>query len=271
MRQAANLTDFEKLIDEMRVHSVHNAVLSATYLPIVLTLGSVAMALVLSIGGRQVLGGVLAISELVMFMYYAQLFFAPVQDISAWFAELQMAQASAERVINLIESVPAIRDSEAVVERLRNTGSDGHPNQIGRIEFENIGFRYRTGPQVIAGLDLTVEAGQTIALVGATGGGKTTLVNLLCRFYEPTEGRILVDGIDYRERSLTWWCANLGVVLQQPYLFSGSVRENIRYGNLGATDSEVEDAARLVGRMTSSWNEKMATNRPSAKVEIRSA
>jgi ATP-binding cassette subfamily B protein len=247
VREAENLRDFDRLADEMQQHSIHNAVLSAVYLPLVLTLASVAIALSLAWGGHQVLVTGLAVGEVVMFMYFAQLFFQPVQDMSAWFAELQMAQASAERVLSLVEATPEVRDTEAVAARLRETGDDGHPDRLERIEFQNVGFRYGGGPQVLGGFNLSVGPGQSIALVGATGGGKSTLVSLLCRFYEPTEGRILIDGVDYRDRSLLWWQSNLGIVLQQPHLFSGTIGDNIRYGKLDATQDEIEQAARLAG------------------------
>lgn len=247
VREAENLRDFDRLADEMQQHSIHSAVLSAVYLPLVLTLSSVAIALSLAWGGHQVLVAGLAVGEVVMFMYFAQLFFQPVQDMSAWFAELQMAQASAERVLSLIQATPEVRDTAAVAARLRETGGDGHADRLQRIEFENVGFRYGSGPQILSGFNLSVDPGQTIALVGATGGGKSTLVSLLCRFYEPTAGRILVDGVDYRDRGLLWWQSNLGIVLQQPHLFSGTIGENIRYGKLDAAQDEIEDAARLAG------------------------
>jgi ATP-binding cassette subfamily B protein len=140
-----------------------------------------------------------------------------------------------------------VRDSAAIAARLRESGNDGHPDRLRNIEFEDVGFRYGGGPRILSGFNLSVEPGQTIALVGATGGGKSTLVSLLCRFYEPTEGRILIDGVDYRDRGLLWWQSNLGIVLQQPHLFSGTIGENIRYGKLDAAQDEIEDAARLAG------------------------
>lgn len=247
VREEENLGEFDHLADEMRRHSIHNAVLSAIYLPIVLSLTSVSIALTLTLGGSYVLTGTLAIGEVVMFAYIAQLFFQPIQEISAWFAELQMAQASAERVLSLVEAVPDVRDSDDVLARLKKSETNGQPAEIGQIEFQNVSFRYSSGPQVIEDFNLTVHPGQTIALVGATGGGKSTLVNLLCRFYEPTEGEIHIGGVDYRERGLKWLQSKLGIVLQQPHLFSGTIGDNIRYGNLNASQDQIEDAAKLAG------------------------
>lgn len=242
-REQASLRDFDGLAAEMRGHSVSNAVLAATYLPLVLTIGSIAIALAMARGGRQVLEGQLSVGEVVMFMSFAQLLFAPIQDLSAWFAELQMAQASAERVMRLVEAEPEIVDSPAAARWKPAIDADG----VGRIEFRDVRFQYRDGPTVIDGVDLVVEPGETVALVGATGGGKSTLVNLLCRFYEPTGGQILIDGVDYRDRPLHWLQSQLGIVLQQPHLFSGTIFENIRYGKLQASRNQVRAAAEVAG------------------------
>jgi ATP-binding cassette subfamily B protein len=161
--------------------------------------------------------------------------------------------------MGLLATEPAIADSVAVRERVRTfaaaeaksgtdsgLGPDGLPRDIGAIEFRNVAFRYASGPLVLEDFNLSVRAGETIALVGASGGGKSTIVSLVCRFYEPTSGQILLNGTDYRERPLRWLQSQLGIVLQTPHLFKGTVRENIRYGRLGATDAEIENAARLV-------------------------
>ncbi len=155
----------------------------------------------------------------------------------------------------MIDTEPDVKDSPAVTKAIKghhldgSTGDlaiDGKPDTIGEVRFYDVSFAYQTGQMVLKDFNLIVQTGQTIALAGATGGGKTTVVSLLCRFYEPTSGRILIDGVDYRERSLKWLQSNLGIVLQQPHLFSGTIRENIRYGRLNACDEEVVEAARGV-------------------------
>jgi ATP-binding cassette subfamily B protein len=234
---------------------VRNALQSALYLPVILTLGSVATGIALAAGGLEVVGGTISIGTLLAFMQYTRHFFDPIQELGHWFAEMQMAQASAERVMGLVEAVPDIQDSADVRQAIAaNAGpredgvaEDGGRDEIGKIAFRDVGFAYPEGERVLDGFDLEVNAGETIALVGPTGGGKTTIVSLLCRFYEPTEGQILLDGTEYRERGLHWLQSNLGIVLQQPHLFQGSVADNIRYGRLDATDGEIEAAARLVG------------------------
>jgi ATP-binding cassette subfamily B protein len=176
-------------------------------------------------------------------------FFEPVRELARVLAEFQSAQASAERVISMIETEPEIRDRPDVVDAYGDSfdpKTAAWPKAEGAVEFQQVSFQYKDGEPVLKDFSLTVPAGQTIAVVGATGSGKSTIVNLLCRFYEPVRGRILVDGVEYRERSLLWLHSQLGYVLQAPHLFSGTVRENIRYGRLSASDQEVEEAARLV-------------------------
>ena len=257
VREQENLGEFRQLTGEMFAASVRNALHSALYLPIVIAIGSVATALALGAGGRAVAVGGITVGTLIAFLTYVRHFFDPIQEMAHWFAEMQMAQASAERVMALVDAVPEIRDSEAVRERVAaaapraardpEIAEDGGAARISRIGFDGVGFRYDEGERVLEDFDLEVEAGQTIALVGPTGGGKTTIVSLLSRFYEPTEGAVRIDGLDLRERSLSWLQSQLGIVLQQPHLFSGSVAENIRYGRLDATRDEIEAAARVVG------------------------
>jgi len=241
VREDENLVEFQALSGGMFNASVKNAVQSALYIPAVVTLGSTALGLVLWYGGgiTQIKG--MSIGTLVMFMSYAGQFFDPVQQLAHVFTQMHRAQASGERIIDLLETEPEIKDSPAVLARKSADGA-----RIEHIEFRNVTFAYKEGPTVLENFSLNVRAGQTIALVGPTGGGKSTIVSLLCRFYEPVSGEILIDGIDYRERGLHWLQSNLGMVLQTPHLFSGSVKENIRYGKLSATDDEIIHAAKLV-------------------------
>ncbi|MDR3552022.1 MAG: ATP-binding cassette domain-containing protein, partial [Clostridia bacterium] len=165
------------------------------------------------------------------------------------FSELQSGQAAVERVITLMSATPEITDSEEVIKSFGGTFEERRENwpaMRGSVDFKDVTFRYQSGQTVLEHFNLCVRPGERIALVGQTGGGKSTIVNLLCRFYEPSSGHILIDGVDYRERSQQWLHANLGYVLQSPHLFSGSIRENIRYGRLDATDAQVEEVARLI-------------------------
>ncbi len=252
VKEADNLRRFGGLTDTMHGASIQNAVQAAVYLPIVITLGSLATGLALVMGGIESLWGWITTGTLIAFLTYTRHFFEPIEQLAHWFAELQMAQASAERILSLINEVPSIKDSEAVQARLAqapaaNLAADGGQLDIQRVTFDQVSFRYATGLPVLKNIDLSLNRGQSLAIVGATGGGKTTLVNLLARFYEPTSGRILIDGVDYRERSLHFLQSNLGVVLQNSHIFAGTVRDNIRYGKLSASDQEIHAAAKSAG------------------------
>ena len=258
VREDANLDEFKSLTDRMYGASVTNLTQAAIYVPIVITLASLATGLALAIGGIDLLDGLISAGTLVAFMAYTRHFFDPVEQLGHWFAEMQMAQASAERILSLIEADPEIKDSESVREALkeaeaRNTSADGRyaadggEAAIRSIELNGLGFHYDPAKPVLADINLKVNRGETIAIVGPTGGGKSTLVNVICRFYEPTKGSVLIDGMDYRNRSLHWLQSNLGIVLQNAHVFSGSIMENIRYGRLDATDAEVIAAAKLAG------------------------
>ncbi len=249
VREEKNAEEFRELTHTMKKSAIHAAVMSALFMPIVMSLGAIAAAYALWRGGYQVFQGVLTIGTLTAFMSYTTQMFEPISSLARIFADLQSSQAAAERVVTLIETEPEIADSEEIKAKYGDSFDpkrENWPDIKGDIEFENVSFRYGGGEKVLEDFSLKVRAGETIALVGETGSGKSTIVNLICRFYEPTKGRILIDGVDYRQRSQLWLQSHLGYVLQQPHLFSGTIRENIRYGRLDATDEEVAEAARMV-------------------------
>lgn len=244
-----NLEEFSTLTRDMYNYSVRSAILSSVYLPSVLALGSIGTGLALWFGGKAVFMQSISYGTLVLFIGYSIQFFEPVRELARVIAELQSAQASAERLLSMIETEPEISDAAEVLEKYGDIFSpnlEKWPRIKGGITFRNVSFSYKDGEKVLENFNLEVKAGETIALVGETGSGKTTIVNLACRFYEPVSGEILIDGVNYKERPLAWLHANLGYVLQNPHLFSGTIRENIRYGRLDASDDEIESAARLV-------------------------
>ncbi len=244
-----NYGEFKALTTTMRAQSVRAAILSSIFMPIVISLGAFATAAILWYGGNQVLLGTLQFGTLMLFTQYATQFFEPLRQIARLLAEFQMAQASAERVLQLLNSEAQIVDSPEVIAKygtVLDPKREAYEKIHGDVTFEHVSFSYNPEEPVLIDFSLEVKSGQTIALVGETGSGKSTIVNLLCRFYEPVEGKILIDGVDMKERSIGWLHSNLGYVLQSPHLFSGSVRENIRYGKLDATEEEIIDAAKLV-------------------------
>ena len=249
-----NTESFRTLTQSMHDSGIRAARLNAVYIPLVLFFSTMAVAIVLLRGGYMVTQQVLEIATLSTFTTYAVGIFEPIQMTAANIAEFISLQASIERVTGLIDQVPQVRDTPEVEARYGNVfqpkTENWEPLQ-GEIEFRDVTFRYPDGGEnVLEHFSLHIPAGTTVAIVGETGAGKSTLVNLACRFFEPTEGQILIDGRDYRERSQLWLHSNIGYVLQNPHLFSGSVRDNIRYGRLDATDEEIEAAARAVSADT---------------------
>lgn len=249
-----NHRQFRELTEEMRASSVRAARLSAVYIPLVLFVSSAATAVVLARGGFLVGRDLLLLGTLSAFTSYAVGIFEPIQQFARNLADFISMQASMERVTGLLHEVPQVVDVPQVVEKY---GDTFHPKREnwetirGEITFEDVSFRYPDGDEdVLRHFSLHIPAGATVAIVGETGAGKSTLVNLACRFFEPTEGRILIDGVDYRERSQLWLHSSIGYVLQSPHLFSGTVMENIRYGRLEASEQEVRRAAEAVSADT---------------------
>ncbi|HAX73560.1 MAG TPA: ABC transporter ATP-binding protein [Firmicutes bacterium] len=244
-----NLDEFKELTLDMRRGAVSAAIISAIYYPIIIALGSFGTALIIYKGGYDVFNQQISVGTLVLFITFSSQFFEPIRTIARLLTEFQDAQAAAERIMSLINTESDIVDRPDVIEKYGSTGAlkkENWESLKGDIELVNVGFKYKNGEKVLEDMNLHIKPGESIAIVGPTGGGKSTIVNLICRFYEPTSGQILIDGIDYRERTQEWLHSNLGYVLQTPHLFSGSIKDNIKYGKLDATDEEIIKAAKLV-------------------------
>jgi ATP-binding cassette subfamily B protein len=237
-REDENLREFGELTGQMYGASYRAAWLSALFLPVVQLISAMAVGSIVWYGGLQAQVGAVTVGGIQAFVSYVTFMLWPIQEMARVYAEMQHAIASAERVFSLIDAVPEVTDRVGAID----------PGTVrGDIEFKDVDFWYEADKPVLTGFDLKVRRGETIALVGPTGGGKSTIVNLVCRFYEPRHGTICIGGRDYRELTLYAIQSRIGVVLQTPHLFSGTIRENIRYGKLDANDKEIEDAARLAG------------------------
>ena len=245
-----NLQAFHEVSDSMRRTSIKAVRLDAIYIPVISFLTAVAVSFVLTGGGSSAMAGGISIGGLTIFVSFALQIAEPVQALAFQVTRFVAMQANIERVTELLALKPEITDTPEVIEKYGTSMDPKRENWEplqGRVTFEDVTFRYPDGHEnVLEHFDLEVPAGSTVAIVGETGAGKSTLVNLCCRFFEPTGGRILIDGRDYRERSMLWLHSGIGYVLQTPHLFSGSVKENIRYGRLDATDEEIMAAAKLV-------------------------
>ncbi len=235
---------------EMHQAAIRSAKLNAVYIPAILFFSSVASALVLARGGYLVRENLIRLGTLSVFISYAVVIFEPIQQLARLLADLISCQANIERVMDLLEQKPNVVDRPEVLLKYGDSFSPKREQWErirGDIVFEDVSFMYPDGKEyVLEHFNLHVPAGMNVAIVGETGAGKSTLVNLVGRFFEPTKGRILIDGVDYRERSQLWLHSQIGYVLQNPHLFSGTVRENIRYGRLDATEEEIVEAAKQV-------------------------
>ncbi len=248
--EAENYTEFQAKTNLLKRANVKAVFFQSIFSPIMLMISYVVIAIVSIEGGNEVLKFAISVGTLYAFIEYAVRFFDPIMQISRILAQFQQAQASAERVIQLIETKPEIYDSPEVVEKYGDLLAPkyDHWEPIeGDVEFKNVTFNYLENEIILQDFNLKVKKGTSVALVGHTGSGKTTIINLLSRFYEPKQGEILIDGINYKDRSMHWLHKRLGYVLQTPHLFSGTVMENIRYGRLEATDEEVISAAKAIG------------------------
>jgi ATP-binding cassette subfamily B protein len=237
-REDENLEEFSELTSGMRKAGYRAAWLSALFLPSVQIISAFALGGIIWYSGKTIGQGILTVGGIQAFITYMTSMLWPIQDLARVFAEMQRSLASAERIFSLADTTPEIQDKPGAFD----------PGTIqGDIQFEHIYFWYEDELPVIKDLNLTIKRGETIALVGSTGGGKTTIVNLLCRFYEPKRGRILIGDHDYTDLSLQAIQSRIGVVLQTPHLFSGTIRQNIAYGRLKASQADIERAAKLAG------------------------
>jgi ATP-binding cassette subfamily B protein len=247
--EAENFKEFDRLTSSMKSHSIRAAMFAGLYFPTILFIASIATGLVFYYGGIDVSQGVITAGVLYVFVSYVGQFFEPVMQLANILARFQQAQASAERILSLIHQEADIKDSDAVIEQY---GTYKHPIKenweplYGDVTFEDVTFKYKKGETVLENFNLAINRGESVALVGHTGAGKSTIVNLICRFYEPTSGQILIDGRPMKDRSIAWLHDKLGYVLQSPHLFSGTIMENIRYGNLEASDEAVIKASKMV-------------------------
>ncbi|MBQ1632059.1 MAG: ABC transporter ATP-binding protein [Clostridia bacterium] len=258
VREEQNAAEFETITTDMRKASVKASVLSASFFPLVVSLGAVGTSLALifggagveaSLGGAETFLGVITAGTLVSFINYASSLFDPIQQLAGIFADMQSAQASAERVLSLLDTESEVSDTpeaEAKYGTSMDPKRENWESIEGDIIFDHVDFYYKESEPLLRDFNLHIRAGETIALVGETGAGKSTIVNLICRFYEPKKGRILIDGRDYRERSQLWLQSSLGYVLQSPHLFSGTIRDNIRFGRPDADEESVRRAAAMV-------------------------
>ena len=242
--------EFEEVTAKSARAGIAHGRMRAIYVPLIVLCGTLAASATLGLGGTRVLDGRLSLGVLSAFMTYALSLFQLFRQTATFISGMVSLQANVERVADLISRQPTVVDRPEVLEKYGDCFAPKKENwepMRGEVDFDDVSFHYTEGgEEVLSHVSVHVPAGGTVALVGETGAGKSTMVNLVCRFFEPTGGRVLIDGRDVQERSQLWLHSHIGYVLQEPHLFSGTIRENIRYGRPEATDAEVEEAARAV-------------------------
>jgi len=245
-----NFGEFNEITTSLRDKNMQGARYRAIFFPILFFIGSLTTAAVLGIGSGEAINGITEIGTLASFTNYSMAIFFPIQQLAHTLTEFIAAQVNVERVTSLLDIVPEISDRPEVEEKYGDNFDPKKENWEpidGEVEFKNVTFRYlENSPNILENFNLKIKAGSCTAIVGETGAGKSTIVNLICRFFEPNGGQILIDGTDIRGRSQLWLRSNLGYVLQTPHLFSGTVKENIAYGKLDATEEEIRAAAKTV-------------------------
>lgn len=239
-RQDVNLRKFRDVVNDNNLNiNLRAARLASIFFPSIDLLGTLATAMVVWLGGAAVLGERITPGVLVAFVLYIERFFNPIRDLSRRYDTFQSTMAGGERIINLLETPKEVEDAPQAIEL---------PMIRGEVKFDHVSYHYPDDDRpVLEDISLRIHPGQTVALVGRTGAGKTTLVKLLARFHDPVEGVVSIDGYDLRTVKQASLRSQMGIVLQDPYLFSGSVRENIAFGRLDAGDEDIEAAARAVG------------------------
>lgn len=244
------LKNFKQDTGRMKLKSIRTQLISTLSATVISLFSSSLVALILLQGGILSYEGVILIGSLSTFIVYVQNFIEPIQGLTRIFTFLVGSSVNIDRFSSLMETKSEVYDSEEVIKKYGTIFSPKKENWeqlIGDIEFSNVSFKYPDGDSyILKDFNLKVPSGTTVAIVGETGAGKSTLVNLVCRFFEPTIGKILIDGKDVKERSSLWLHSNLGYVLQSPYLFSGSIRDNLRYGNESISDEKIIQALKTV-------------------------
>lgn len=237
-REDENIERFIEINRQNRDANVDARVITAAFMPALDILSTIGLAIVLGFGGFLALQepAIISVGVIVSFIVYVRRFFQPIQQIATLYAQLQSALAGAERIFEIIDTQPDLSDAE---------NASTLPKIKGAVTFENVSFYYKPDEPVLQEINLVVEPGQTVAIVGPTGAGKTTMVNLIGRFYDVKGGSVRIDGMDVREISSVSLRQQMGTVLQDTFLFSGTIMENIRYGRLDASDEEVMEASRL--------------------------